>query len=270
MSLPVFQIRSFITYWLNAVDAHSLHSPFFYDFYTRVIHPGRHASGFTGNDSLQAYRQIEHARLSLLKNKSSIEVVDLGAGSRHAEGPRRKISEIASHSLSNARYGQLYHRAVAHYQAEYVLELGTSLGINTMYLATHPGTHVTTIEGSPEVANVAKSLFAQQQAGNIDVVCGNIDDVLTQTVIKIPRIDFAFLDANHRRDPTLRYFDAILSRIHPRSVVVLDDIHNNAEMNKAWNEIKHHPRTTATADLFRCGFVFFEPSLNSQHFVLQI
>ena len=216
------------------------------------------------------YREIEHARLALLKNEATIEVLDLGAGSKHTSGSDRKISEIASHSLSDARYGQLYHRAVAHFRAEHVLELGTSLGINSMYLAAHAGTHVTTIEGSPEVANLAMSLFAKRQVSNIAVICDNIDNVLARVVDQLPRVDFVFLDANHRLAPTLRYFELIVAKVHHRSVIVVDDIHDSPEMNKAWNEIKRHPRTKGTADLFRCGFVFFDPSLNSQHFVLQI
>jgi len=267
-----FQIRSFITYWLNAVDAHSIHSPFFYDFYTQVVRPGKHASSHSHDKDHQqhAFRQIESARTSLLQNHTAIKVLDLGAGSKHASGPHRKISEIAKHSLSGARYGQLYHRAVAHYRAEHVLELGTSLGINTMYLAACPGTHVITIEGSPEVAGLASSLFAQQHISNVAVVNGNIDEVLPPVVDQMSRIDFAFLDANHRFAPTVRYFDHIVSKVHPGSVVVVDDIHQSTDMHRAWTEIKQHPRTKGTADLFRCGFVFFDPSLNSQHFVLQI
>jgi len=268
LNQPFFQLRAYITYWLNAVDAHSLHSPFLYDFYTRVVR----ADNYPLHDNIHyadAYRNIEASRKSLLNDKSVIDVLDLGAGSRHTQGTTRKIADITRHSLSDSRYGQLYQRTVAHYQCEYVLELGTSLGINAMYLATS-GAHVTTIEGSPELASRAAAMHERQQMKNVNVVCGNLDHVLPGIVDQMPRIDFAFLDANHRFTPTLQYFHTIVSKIHDRSIVVLDDIHDSDEMQNAWNEIKNHPRTKATADLFRCGFVFFEPSLNSQHFVLQI
>jgi len=218
----------------------------------------------------EAYRDIEQTRQSLLANHSFIEVLDLGAGSRHARSPERKISTIAKYTLSTARFGQLYHRAITHHQAEYVLELGTSLGINAMYLAVHPGTKVTTIEGSPAVAALALSLFKQRHLKNIDVICGDINDQLPVVINKVPRIDFAFLDANHRLAPTIRYFDLIVQKVHAKSIIVLDDIHSSAEMQQAWNEVRNHRCVTGAADLFRCGFVFFDPSLNRQQFVLQI
>lgn len=265
MNQKLFQVRAFITYWLHAVDAHSLHSPFFYDFYTRIIR--YHHAG--DSSFLPVYREIEDARRTLLKNETEIEVLDLGAGTKGGLKPRRKISDIARRSLSSSWYSQLYHRAVVHYHAANILELGTSLGVNTMYLAAHRSGHVTTFEGSPEIARRAASLFAEKGFTNITVVPGNIDDTLAGVVSLIPRVDFVFVDANHRHAPTLRYFERLLPKVHERSVIVFDDIHSSAGMQAAWHEIRQHARVTGSADLFRCGFVFFDPSLNRQHLVLQ-
>lgn len=206
----------------------------------------------------------------MLDNHTLIDMQDLGAGSKHTKGQQRTISTIARHSLSTPGFGQLYQRAIAHSRATYILELGTSLGINTMYLAAQSGTQVVTLEGSPEVAAHADGQFAAHQLNNIEVVRGNIDDTLAPVVARLPRIDFAFMDANHRCAPTLRYFDIIAQKTHAQSIVVLDDIHDSRDMQEAWSTIKNDKRVTGSADLFRCGFVFFDPSLNSQHFVLQI
>jgi predicted O-methyltransferase YrrM len=270
LNQALFRIRSYITYWLHAVDAHSLHSPFFYDFYTRVVRPSSSPYLLQQPDrALPAGHDIEDARRTLLHDHREIEVLDLGAGSKHARTPRRKISEIARHSLTGHRYAVLYQRAIAHYNATHVLELGTSLGINALYLASSPRVHLTTMEGSPEVAALAASLFNRTHSDNISLITGNIDDQLSGIVARMPRIDFAFLDANHRYTPTCQYFEILQAKLHARSIVVLDDIHNSHEMERAWHDIRKHPRVTASADLFRCGFVFFDPSLNSQHFVLQ-
>ncbi|MEJ1241735.1 class I SAM-dependent methyltransferase [Chryseolinea sp. T2] len=218
---------------------------------------------------MQSHNHIEKARRSLLSDHSIIEVTDLGAGSKHASGSKRQVSQIAKHSLSSSHYSKMYYRALTHYHARHVLELGTSLGVNTMYLASDPEANVTTIEGSPEIARLASSLFEEHKLTNIRVECGNLDEILSGIVDRVPRIDFAFLDANHRLAPTLAYFKVIISKTHAGSIVVLDDIHSSAEMEAAWTSIKQDPAVTGTADLYRCGFVFFEPSLNSQHFVLQ-
>ena len=284
MNHKLFQIRSFVTYWLHAVDAHSLHSPFFYEFYTKVVLPqcagnarGRNSheqsveSGkqrLASNDE-RPFARIEAIRTSLLDNHQKLNITDLGAGSKHHRGPARSIADIARHSLSSEKYSKLYHRAITHYGAKHVLELGTSLGVNAMYLAAHPDVHVTTMEGSQEVAELASALFVRHQISNITVVKGNIDEQLAPVVKAMPQIDFAFVDANHRYDPTCAYFETLLLRTHKQTIIVLDDIHESPGMNAAWQKVMRHPRVTGTADLFRCGFIFFDPSLNSQHFVLQ-
>ena len=214
-------------------------------------------------------RDIEAWRADILNDHRKIEVLDLGVGSKHARSPHRLISEIARHSLSDRKYAAIYARTIAHYNALHVLELGTSLGINALYLAAHYNTHVITLEGSPAIGAVAADLFADMKADNISLIMGNIDDNLQPTVAEMPRIDFAFLDANHRHAPTLRYFDMLRPKLHAKSIVVLDDIHSSPEMQQAWRDIQKHPDVTASADLFRCGFVFFDPSLGRQHFVLQ-
>lgn len=275
MNHKLFQIRSFITYWLHAVDAHSLHSPFFYDFYTHVLRPGK-GEGIKGKASTEGmnkaesqFSHIEEIRAELLSDHRQLNVNDLGAGSKHHRGPQRKVSDIARHSLSSKWYACLYYRAVFHYQAIHVLELGTSLGINAMYLAAHRPAQVITMEGAKEVAEFAASLFIRHQMTNINLIHGSIDELLESVVGQMPRIDFAFIDANHRYRPTCQYFETLLPKVHSRTVLVLDDIHDNPEMHAAWKEVSKHPRVTGTADLFRCGFIFFDPSLNSQHFVLQ-
>lgn len=248
------------------MDAHSLHSPFFYNFYTTVVRPKRRV---LPDASIIAYQVIENLRTQLLRDDREIDVVDLGAGSKHADSPRRKISEIARHSLTTKQHGALYHRAITFFGAEHVLELGTSLGIGTLYLALSEKARVISLEGSPSIVTEAISVFSKAGADNISITVGNIDDTLERSLANMPRVDFAFLDANHQYTPTCRYFETLQSKLHEGSIVVLDDIHDSAEMERAWNDIRRHPKVTGSADLFRCGFVFFDPSLNSQHFVLQ-
>ncbi|MEO7991775.1 MAG: SAM-dependent methyltransferase, partial [Chryseolinea sp.] len=79
----------------------------------------------------------------------------------------------------------------------------------------------------------------------------------------------AFMDANHRYEPTLRYFNILIQKMNDRGILIVDDIHYSTEMDRAWNELKQHVRVHASADLYRCGILFFDPSLNNQHVVLQ-
>ena len=182
----------------------------------------------------------------------------------------RKISDIARISTTPEKYSKLYSRIVRHYNCQQILELGTSLGINTLYLAkAHNEVRVTTIEGSHETARLAKQVFEENGIKNASVLEGNIDEILPSYLDAAEQIDFAFIDANHRLKPTLNYFEQILKKVHKESIVVLDDIHYSYEMEEAWKVLQTHARVYTTIDLYRCGLIFFNPSLTKQNAVLQ-
>lgn len=254
-----FQIKSYLTYWLDAVDKHSLHSPFFFDLYTRVI---------VSRSSNEEFAHIEALRKKLLASADTVHVADYGAGSQTLSGTSRKIRDIAATSLSSPKYASLYARLARHFHCSNIIELGTSLGINTLYLASS-NAKVTTFEGAPEVVDYARSTFEFAGAKNIIVQEGNIDKTLPDFLQLSGKVDLAFMDANHRYEPTLRYASLLMDKIHLRSILILDDIHYSQEMERAWHELQKHPLVYASADLYRCGILFFDPSLNKQHVVLQ-
>lgn len=251
------QAAAFASYWLNNVDEHSLHSPFFYDFYTKVVRV-----------KSNPLKQAEKLREDLVKSTLSIDVQDLGAGSV-LTASQRNVRDIARISLSSQKFSAFYARAIAYFKCKQVLELGTSLGINTLYLAQSAGTTVTTFEGALALSEIARDTFRFANSTNVRLVEGNIDTTLPSFLRNTSNIDFAFVDANHRQEPTLRYFENLLEVSGDKTILVFDDIHLSPEMEEAWTKIKSHELVYATADLFRCGFVFLDPSLNRQHWILR-
>lgn len=240
------------------MDEHSLHSPFLYDLYINLI-----------KRETISNETIEKLRFTLSKDHRELEYADLGAGSKHASGNKRKISDIAGKSLSDVKYSSLYTRLANYCKAKTIVELGTSLGINTLYLAQRKEAIVVTFEGADPVADIAELSFEFAQAKNIKLIRGNIDTTLYGAQSAFPKVDLAFFDANHRYEPTLRYFQWLLPKTHHKSIYIFDDIHDNAEMEKAWQEIMKNDLVYLSIDLYRCGIVFFDPSLTKQHVVLQ-
>lgn len=250
-----------MNYWFDAVGAHSLHSPFLFDFYTKVLK-----------------QKPSHAHFVLLgnirrKQKRDYRIIivdDLGAGSAHLKKNERRISDLASITVSPEKYSLLYAKIIMHYKYKHVVELGTSVGINAMYLAmAHDSVQVKTFEGSHEVARTARQLFQENQMTNIQIIEGNIDLSLPEYLSTSQPIDFALIDANHRLDPTIRYAELLMKKIHTNSVIAIDDIHYSSEMEEAWHAIQRHERVYTTVDLYRCGLVFFNPALSKQNVVLQ-
>jgi predicted O-methyltransferase YrrM len=134
----------------------------------------------------------------------------------------------------------------------------------------NPEAKIITIEGAPAVAAVALKNFNGLQLSNIEIKEGNFDDILSQVVSGMPAVDLAFIDGNHRREPTLHYFQELLLKTHNDSILIVDDIHWSQEMEEAWSTIKAHPSVRCSVDLFFIGILFFRHEFREkQHFTIR-
>ncbi len=248
---------------LRAGDAHSIHSPFVYNLYTQVIK--------SKNKKYSDFQEIELLRKRLLQRKDEIEILDLGAGSRRNKSNRRRIGEIAKNAEKPEKFGQFFYRLTQYLQPKSVLELGTSLGITTAYFAKAlPQAKIVTMEGCPETARLAETNFSELGLKNTSVVVGNIDHTLPDFLKQNDqKLGLAFFDANHRFEPTVRYFNDALPYVADDSVFIFDDIYWSEEMTAAWEQIKAHPQVTVTVDLFWVGLVFFRKEQAREDFVLR-
>lgn len=250
-----------MNHWLSSVDEHSIHSPFFFDLYNKVIRP---------KDELIVFEEIEKTRTQLLQNQSELFVIDLGAQSKHFKDSKRTIAQVAATSLSPLKITQLIYRLLSHLNANQIVELGTSMGVTTLYMAKKENAFVNTFEGNPSMINIAHTNFEYFEAKNINLVEGNIDETLPRFLQTPMQIDFVLMDANHRHEPTLHYFNLLTKRMANKGVIVVDDIYNSEEMEQAWNKLKNHDLVYGSIDLFRCGILFFDPALNKQHYVCSL
>ncbi len=254
----------YIKYYLTASNGkgHGTHSPFVFDFITHVLNDDR---------NFYAYTSIEQVRARLLGDVREITIEDFGAGSRVKKNSRRSVGEIAGSSLKPKKYSQLLFRIADHYGCSRILELGTSLGITTAYLASAGvGTEVITMEGAPEVAKLAEENFRTLGLRNIELMVGNFDETLPAAIGQVGTVDLAFIDGNHRYAPTIRYFKQLLPAVHDHSMIIFDDIHWSKEMEKAWEEIKADPAVTLSIDLFFIGIILFRKENKArQHFTIR-
>ena len=239
-----------------------MHSPFVFEFITKVLNDNR---------SYYCYATIEELRSRLKQNNTTLTIEDFGAGSRVASHHQRTVASIAKSALKPTKFSQLFFRIVDHYQPQNIVELGTSLGITASYMASaKPNAQLITMEGAKAVAAVAKSNFKSLGLTNIKVVEGNFDNTLHGVLQKLPQVDLAFVDGNHRKIPTIQYFEQLLAKSNDNTILVFDDIHWSAEMEEAWAAIQQHPRVTLTVDLFFIGLVFFRPEQKvKQHFTVR-
>lgn len=227
------------------------------------------------SNAYYCFAPIEHRRQVMLHTEKPIEVVDFGTGAETKGAVyQRSIAEIARTGLETPRVGQILFKWIAYLGHEAqrpleIIELGTSLGITTAYLASADSRNrVTTFEGCPSVAEIARQNWGKLGLRNIRLIEGNIDDTLYKYAREC--VDIAYIDANHTEDATWRYFEYLVPMAGEKSIFIVDDIHHSPYMQRVWRRICKHKSVTTTMDIWNAGIVFFDPHYLHKNYTLRL
>lgn len=256
-----FRLKSYWNYLRNKRSIQYIHSPFLFELMKFVF-----------DDSfkyrLAEFDQIEMVRKGNLANTTVIEFDDLGAGGDVQRIKNLTVSSLAGRSVKQGKYARFLYRLGYHQKSQTVVELGTSLGITTAYFSLIPDVVVHTVEGDARIQAVAAKNWDTLGFRNIHSYLGDLNESSDIIYQGVGKIDFLFIDANHRLEAMIRYYLQALPFLHDRSVVVFDDIHWNPETLKAWNVIKSRSEITLSFDIFQMGVAFFNPDLSKEDFTL--
>jgi predicted O-methyltransferase YrrM len=237
-------------YW----HGHGVHSPAVYELLSKVVFD---------RTKFEQYRTVQRIRGAYSKNNSMLQIKEIGAGSKVFKNNERKVSKIAKYSAVPKKYGRLLFRLVKYYKPVYVLEIGTSLGISTAYMALGNSTsQIVSIEGNNSLIDIARKTHLYYGVKNVEYIHGNFNEMLPELLLK-KKIDMAFVDGNHRYEATLNYFHWIKKNSSCR-IIVFDDINWSPEMHKAWKEISNE--VNVAVDLFQFGIVFLSDSITKGYY----
>jgi predicted O-methyltransferase YrrM len=252
---------------------HGIHSPFVFEFITSVLND---------RSRYKEYDEVEKIRRKFRSEERTILFNDCGAGSRRNRqgetitSPGRKrsgmvrIKDIARYSAVNKKFGQLLFRIVRYFKPATILELGTSLGISTMYLAmANRDTTVISIEADRNLAEIARLSVLNAGLQNVEVINDSFENALPPLIERLGNKLFVFIDGNHEKSPTLQYFNQLLVKSGSGMIMAVDDIHWSPGMGEAWQEIKSDHRVKITMDLFFMGLAFFNRGVQKQNFVIR-
>lgn len=263
-----YRIGSYVRHVLTAwnTTGEGIHSPYLFELVRFVLRD---------SNSYYCFSDIERKRELLEACKDELDVVDYGsAGTKEGLHVTRRVCDIAKNHLECAKVGQVLFRIVnwigSHEKRPLeILELGTSLGITTSYLAAADSRNrVVTLEGSEELLKMAKGVWRSLRLENIEWYAGNIDDTLYKYARE--KLDVAYVDANHTYEATKRYMDYLLPRMNEKGVIILDDIHHSPEMAKAWRELKADERVFTSMDLYHIGLLFVDPHYLKRHYRIRL
>ena len=240
---------------------HGIHSPFVYDLYTQCIDV---------KSKKAIFERIETVRKELLRDKSTIQLNDLGSGSKIKAKSSTTVASIAKRTSVPKYKGELLHKLSSYFKPKLIIELGTSLGISTMYLASgYNESKVYTIEGDSSLSKLAIENFNKIGLTNVNQINGDFDIRLPEVLSEIQKIGIAFIDGNHSEEATLKYFKLLSVKANSDTLIIFDDIRWSKGMEKAWNNICNDENVSISIDLFDCGLVFFRKGVVKQHFTLR-
>ncbi len=264
MDLIRTQARLFarwLRYFWRARTIYDVHSPFVADLVQAVVEDTR---------LFYAFSEIEVLREKMLQNDTPLSIQDYGAGSLVNANASRTIADLAQNAAIPAEVGRQLFRLVHFCKPQTILELGTSLGISTLYLASGAlHAQVFTVEGSPAIAAVAQQHFKMLKKENIISQQGEFQAILPDILQNLNKLDFLFLDGDHQETATWRYVEQCLTLAHENSVFVIADIHWSQEMERVWMRLRAHSRVTLSVDLFHLGLLFFrKENIEKEHFTI--
>lgn len=251
-------VLNYLIYFFTSDNEHGVHSPFVYNLITNVINSRKNKP---------FYHEIELLRTKMLKSKAMVEIQAIGASKFSGKIP---LKTLVKRSSKQAKYAELLERLCAYIQPEFAIEIGSSVGISTIYQAAgiHNGV-LYALEGNPDSAKIARHNIENVGLQNIQIIEGLFESTLPQVLQALPRVDYVFFDGNHQLEATLQYFELCLQKAHTNSVFVFDDIRWSDDMLLAWNKIRNHSAVQVTVDLYSMGIVFFRKEQEKEHFTIR-
>ncbi|MFN8210947.1 MAG: class I SAM-dependent methyltransferase [Bacteroidales bacterium] len=239
---------------------HGIHSPFLYKLISEV---------FRNKSNPDVVLNIESERRKLFSDTRVVQVTDFGAGPARGGGDTRKVSIIAKRASVSRKYGKLLSNLAAEFGSGAIIELGTCLGISTMYMASVTNAKVHTIEGSKELCMIAEENIKRLGLDNVVFHNGKFSDVLPELRKAGITPGLVFIDGDHRKERVIEYFRTLKEMSTDRTVLVFDDIHLSKQMGEAWSEISSDPSVRLAIDLNRMGLIFFRKGLSPSRVIIR-
>jgi predicted O-methyltransferase YrrM len=220
-------------FYIRHRKGHGIHSPYLFEFVSEVLFN-------SGKVECPAAVRNEHRKLY------------------------RENAFVRRSSVSG-KYGFLLYRITRWFRPEMIVELGTGMGISTLYLsAGSPDTPLHSIERNRERAALAAQLICRLNPGPVSIHWGEMEEKLEDISPMIPQRFLAFVDGNHHYTTTMQYLAKLMERAGNEAVIVMDDIYWSREMQRAWREIISWPEVRVSIDLFHMGILLLRKDLQKR------
>lgn len=150
-----------------------------------------------------------------------------------------------------------------------ILEIGTSVGITTAYLASASShNRVFTWDKGPVPPTVPQGIW--QRLGLHNVQCADCEDTLYIHARELGGADMVYLNAPTTYADYMHHLTCIAGCVRENAMVVVHAPHANREVEQAWREICAHTEVSTSMDLWEVGILFFDPHYLKRNYRLRL
>jgi len=204
--------------------------------------------GETSAKDRQVQARVEKRRAEIERSGRPFQVISNSGGLIE-----RSARDVTRFSCVSPEWGMFLYLCAKAFRSQTIVELGTSLGISSSYLVSSFCEQFVGIEGSKQLAKIAKRNVLSISP-TATVVHAMVDEILEELISRwAAELDLLYVDANHNFEPTLRYMDRFAPHLKPGALVIFDDIHWSEEMWEAWRILQNRQGFSHALDLGRFG-----------------
>ena len=248
MAHRFYKLKGKIHYRLKARHHHGfgIHSPYLFHLITSVLQ--------------EQYPYYYFGGIESLRKELYIKPVSFG---------RKKF--VTRHSYKkDARCGQIIFRIIEDAQFGILLELGTSTGLETQYMAlANQKARCISVTKSAELAAKARNGFQKQGLNHIELEVLRPGETTDSVLNNLKTLDFVLFNKLSGAQESLETFNKCLPKKNDGSIFVFMNIHGNPDMAEAWKKIRAHHEVQATIDLYDLGIALFKPELEKINYVIR-
>jgi len=232
-------MQAYLKYYFSALTKYKVHSPFVFKFVTDVFEDERfyHFMGV-----------IEGYRRNLLGTGYKI----------NTNKGTRSVNQIVKNQAISPKIGGILFKIVHEYKPNTVLELGTNLGVATLYQATAESSNqIITLEEDAAISATTQEYFKKLGTRNVELIGGEMGKTLPSALKKLGTVDQIYFNNFWGYEDSLTYFETCLPYLVPNTVFIVRTPYANEDSIKFWTEIKQHPSVKLSLDIYDLGLLFF-------------
>lgn len=234
---------------------YGVHSPSVFRLITLVI-----------EERLPYYSYFLIEKIRYLSNRKGVDVFLSEEGELFE---KNKVC-LAKWGQLGIAYDQILFRLVNYYKPKTIVELGTTMGFSTLYLATpNSQAHVITLSEKKEISDFAKNNFKKSSVCNILLKEGDIESNFRKLIQEQVQFDFLSINCTMLPRGFYSYCNTLLQKGSFGGVIVINEPYFWESNRDDLKKIKLHDQVRVVIDLFHIVILILDSNLQKEEFVLR-